>query len=278
MTAYNFDSFAEFIEEVATRDGKPCRRFGVEIETPEACKITPWGFDTTHDPSVADADCECECDECAHSCDCPYCERSDYGSDHCGSCTDNELALEYHQGTETTGNGYIRRVCEQLQEIGSNHEDHYRSHPYGGHIHTEARDLSTQQLATLLRAYKHAQKLFPTIEFFGREENDYCSRITESNIEDTAKGWSIDRMVAVNTQNVLNFKNAQQNNPDRYNMETVYKSTVEFRQFASTNDWKLTLTRVAFCIALVDYIAKGTPVYWLLRTKTWQEFAREIQA
>jgi hypothetical protein len=270
---------SEFVIEISERPARPCRRFGVEIETPEAGKINARGFDKTHDPSVSDPECECECDECYHSCDCGNCDLSNgYGElDHCGDCTANELALEYENGTDTHANGVIQKTCEELVAVESQHQDEYRGHPYGGHIHIEARDLTPLQLALLLRMYRHAQKLFPTERFFGRSTNDYCQDVSDYDIEQTASGWQIDRMVAVNTQNVLNFRERCETYPDRYNKNTPFKSTVEFRQFASTNDWRLTLARVAFCVALVDYVAQNRPPYWLLRTTTWQDFAKEIR-
>ena len=270
-------TIAEFIDEIAERPERPCRRFGVEIETPEAGQITASGFTKTHDPSVSDADCECECRDCSHSCDCENCDITNgYGElEHCGECTSNELALCYDYGTTTTALGVIRTTCQELKNAGSDHYDHYRAHPYGGHIHTEARDLTPLQVALLMRYYRHAQKLFPTDEFFGREVNDYCSDISDHEIEQTVQGWQIDRMVAVNTQNYFNYRYALENG--RIRPDQKFKSTIEFRQFSSTNDWKLTLTRIAFCVALVDYTAQGFPPYWLLRTKTWQEFAKEIR-
>jgi hypothetical protein len=275
-------TISEFVNQIAERETtnpRPCRRFGVEIETPEAGRISADGFSKTHDPSVSDPECECECEECYHSCDCGNCDLSNgYGElDHCGECTANELALDYSKGNRSDAYGVIKDTCQELLAIDSQHQDEYRGHPYGGHIHTEARDLTPLKLALLMRYYRHAQRLFPTEEFFGRDTNDYCSHLSESDIEQTAQGWQIDRMVAVNTQNVLNFRERCENYPDRYNKDTKAKSTVEFRQFASTNDWRLTLARVAFCVALVDYTAQGLPPYWLLRTQTWQDFAKEIK-
>lgn len=270
-------TLAEFIDEISERPDRPCRRFGVEIETPEASRVSADGFTKTHDPSVADAECECECDSCYHSCDCGNCDITNgYGElDHCGECTSNELALDYHYGATTTAQGVIRTTCQELENAESNHYDEYRAHPYGGHIHTEARDLTPLQVALLMRYYRHAQNLFPEKAFFGRETNDYCSDVSDYDIDQTAQGWQIDRMVAVNTQNYFNFRYGLENN--RYTMDSRAKSTIEFRQFSSTNDYKLTLARVAFCVALVDYTAQGLPPYWLLRTKTWQDFAKEIR-
>lgn len=277
MTVSANTTLAQFIEQIAERPAKTCRRFGLEIETPEAGSITADGFTKTHDPSVSDGECKCECDSCSHSCDCGNCSITNGYEDneHCGDCTSNELALDYYQGTDSTGNGLIRQTCEELQNAGSDHYDHYRGHPYGGHIHTEARDLTPLQVALLMRYYRHAQNLFDQDQFFGRETNDYCSDITDRDIDQTVNGWEIDRMSAINTQNYFSFRYAVergQRSPDQR-----AKSTLEFRQFASTNNWQLTLARIAFCVALVDYTAQGFAPYWLLRTKTWQEFASVIE-
>lgn len=266
-----------FVQEIADRPAKTCRRFGVEIETPEAGSIKAEGFEKTHDPSVADGDCDCDCDSCSHSCDCGNCSITNgYDeNEHCGDCYANELALYYSEGTDSTANGFIRRACVELQNAGSDHYDHYRDHPYGGHIHVEARDLTPLQVGLLMRYYRHAQTLFSEQDFFGRDTNDYCSHISESDIEQTVKGWQIDRMTAINTQNYFAFRYDVENGRKRPDQKA--KSTLEFRQFASTNNWQLTLARVAFCVALVDYTAQGLAPYWLLRTKTWQDFAKEIK-
>ncbi len=272
MTAY---TFAEFVENVATREPKDCRRFGVEIETPHASKIEADGFDKTHDPSVADSDCECDCDSCNHSCDCGNCSITNGYDDneHCGDCTANELALLYSYGTRTDGQGAIERTCKELQEVDSDHTDHYRGHPYGGHIHTEARDLTPRQVASVMRLYNKAEALYPA-EFFGRETNDYCSAIGKYAMDMTSNGCEIDRMSAINTQNYFAYRYQLQRG--YINEQSKFKSTLEFRQFASTNDWKMTLTRVAFCIALVEFAKNNSAIYWALRSTTWQEFAKVI--
>lgn len=277
MTAYNWNTISEMASEIANRPSRPCRRFGVEIETPEAGQINADGFTKTHDPSVADGECECECDSCSHSCDCGNCSITNgyEENEHCGECYSNELALAYDYGITTDANGVIAETCQELRNARSDHYDHYREHPYGGHIHTEARDLTPLQVALVMRYYRHAQRLFPTEEFFGREVNDYCSAVSDHHIEQTAQGWEIDRMTAINTQNYFAHRYAVEQG--RRTQTQRAKSTLEFRQFASTNDHEITLARVAFCIALVDYTAQNRPPYWLLRTQTWQDFAKEIR-
>jgi hypothetical protein len=103
-----------------------------------------------------------------------------------------------------------------------------------------------------------------------------------------------ERMVAVNVTNVVrwlgwndtpvtigehpDYAEFQDTNPKGpMARRDERKSTIEFRQFQSIADPDIIEARASVCRALVDYVASGSPLYWLLRCETKEQLFDLLQ-
>jgi hypothetical protein len=154
----------------------------------------------------------------------------------------------------------IERLAYVRDELDEEHIDS----TCGNHIHIEAKDLTTRQIANVVRLWDKVQHLLSPV--IGRSYNGYADSVNEFDIAQITQGQSVDRYKAVNTQGVLwHLAN------DRHT-----KSTIEFRQFAGTVDADLIIARGFICRALVEYCQKDLPIYWVNRTTTAKELLAEL--
>jgi hypothetical protein len=276
----NTHALREYFAQPREGSQPDTRRWGFEIETPEvgalAYALDDNGFRVYHDGSVTAPDCECECNSCAHSCNCEHCQINDYGLDHCGECQANEAASPVNFKPSPD---HQREVLDQLHAYNTEDLEN------GGHIHIEGRDLTIRQMLQIGKYWGKVAQLLP--DLVGR---DYCEDYAQD-----AREWPESerlgvRMVAVNFTNLVSW-NSRGEQVNRYSAEEArslnrnpkgaptdtYKSTVEFRQFASTAHAPTIYARAAVCRALVDYFASGQPAYWIARATTAEELLEALQ-
>ena len=282
----------------------PVRYWGTEIEHPRAGQfltklIDNTVFETKTDPTVKDADNwgdnKCECRECAHDCGCNQCQAN---RSQCRASGHNEVALmpcliakprgfvEYvecltesptdyedyfcHNCECECDDGWCEN-CESGDDVGESEQN------WGFHTHIDARDLTLRQVGSVVRLGTYAMKQFPNA--FGADEDTYNSHATGDEIQRIGEGEFRQRP-SVNASGILNYL-ARYQEADREDPKgrptTSLKATVEFRSFRSTDHGILHLSRVATARAIVDYIAEGKPVFWLLRERDLEKFLTELE-
>lgn len=251
------------------------RRWGVEIESPEVGRVAYMfedeGWHIHRDESVTTPDCDCDCESCQHSCDCDRCDiRNGYDyPDHCDNCQSNETAspVKYRQQ-------FTESERDALAEL---HRYNTEDMENGGHIHIEARDLTIQQVGLVMKGYLKLEAIFGN-SLTGREFNHYARNFSEWDENDKLA----ERYCAVNATNLVRWNRygggfrtwaddpdrpAINQNPKGAPMDT-WKTTLEFRQFASTARAEVIEARASMMRALVDYFAQGGAWYWLARCET----------
>ena len=254
------------------------RRWGVEIESPEVGRVAYMfedeGWRTCVDESVTSPDCDCDCDSCEHRCDCDNCEiRNGYQEpDHCDHCRTNETASRVKYRQQFTD--AERDALAELHRYNSEDMEN------GGHIHIEARDLTIQQVGLIMKGYLKIEGILG-VQFTGREFCHYARDFSEWDETDRLG----ERYCAVNATNLVRWGRyssrftAWADDPDRPALNTnpkgapsdTWKTTLEFRQFASTARAEIIEARASVCRALVDYFADGGAWYWLARCQTAKE-------
>lgn len=268
-----FTDLVSHFESTETEDIET-RRWGVEIESPYISKIASElpAWDTHRDESVDEPECECECEECLHSCDCPSCDITNgWGEvDHCGTCTSNEASspVLYMNTLPQGDRETLHSIADRVDNRGEDNE--------GGHIHIEARDLTLAQVALIQKAYLHLARIMGE-RFTGR---DFChyARDYRDYSEDDRLG---ERYCAVNATNLIRYSGytwkTWADDADRRELSTMnpkgapsdtYKSTLEFRQFATTATPAIIEARASLLRALVDYFADGGAWYWFSKADT----------
>ena len=259
------------------------RRWGVEIESPQVAvfETSGTGWELTRDESVDEPDCTCTCEECQHDCDCDQCNiRAGYEEpDHCGDCTANELVSPVM--FEALFPDDVRRQLSHIQDS----MERYDRETWGGHIHIEARDLTLQQVGLVQKAWLKIYRILGE-SFTGRDFGHYCRDFSEWCERDRFD----ERYTAVNVTNLVRYGsggfNVWAEDPDRREIENMnpkgrptdtYKTTIEFRQFASTADPQIIEYRASVCRALVDYFASGGAWYWFAKCQTAEELEELLQ-
>lgn len=117
----------------------------------------------------------------------------------------------------------------------------------GMHVHVSRQPLSQLQIGKILVFLNNPENSNWVDKIAGRYENTYCFR-SEKTLEDVSCPTS--RYEALNLTN---------------------DSTIEFRLFASTNDYYLIASRIEFCYALTKYCE-----YAELTKLTWQDFKQWV--
>lgn len=255
------------------------RTWGFEIETPEADQLheamTRDELDTVifcQDSSIegyeSGEDCECECQWCRyHSCDCDECEvmGSDDPTHDCGSSLCYQQGTEYQEvktldgGVKTTHpealTALIRAGLESV-EITDN---------CGLHMNIGSGDLTAQQVARVLTAYRLGSWLFDTLA--GRVNSRFANPITPHIEDRTRKGEATAKMTAVNTGHHF-YNLGPYGNPTN--------ARLEFRQHTGTNDPAEVRAWAWLLIELVEFAKSNRPIYWLGRAKTLDEFRKAL--
>ena len=269
----------------------PTRFWGTEIEHPRAGQflrklIDLDIFETKEDPTVTPAlsPNRCECRECSHSCDCNQCQ---YNRAQCRASQMNEVALAPSTLAKPRG---FEEYCAELTEEVDDYETLFcedcesdldgvreSEQNWGFHTHIDARDLTLRQVGSVVRLGTYAMKQFANA--FGADQDSYNSHATEDEIERVGTGEYRQRP-SVNASPILTFFSRYQeaDRPDPSGRpEPSHKATIEFRSFRATDSGLLHLSRVAVARAIVDYIAEGKPVFWLLREPDLEKFLTELE-
>ena len=278
---------AEKIE--ARQSDSYVRRWGVEIEHPDVSlfsngQLERWA--RVYDNSVRQNDCECECEACVHDCNCNQCEITNgWGSeDHCEDCTANEASSPVM--LKQRFSDWERRELAELQERFEM-EDH---HLWGGHIHVEARDLTIPQIGAVQKVYLRVYDILGE-RLTGR---DFIVQFAEDYRNMNERERFAERMLAVNVTNVVrwlgwndtpvtigehpDYPEFQDTNPTGpMSSRDERKSTIEFRHFQSIADPDIIEARASICRAIVDYVASGSALYWLLRCETKEQLFDLLQ-
>lgn len=261
--------FAQLEPSELPPTGRVTRRYGFEIETPQvaryASQLADAGFEITVDGSVSTEDCDCDCSYCSHDCDCSNCGFDSWDLEHCGICEANEASSPV---CYTPKPAVGMRALEYLHE--SNREDMEN----GGHIHVEARDLSAVQVAAVMKAWRKIYELLP--DLVGRDYNQWANEMTEDN-----QKWGEAKHIAVNATMISGYRAHLESgkydlNPYGQPTDTL-RTTIEFRQFASTAHAPIIYARASVCRALVDYIADNRGLYYLLCAESAEELLDLLQ-
>lgn len=278
----SFRDLVDYFTATDTHDDAPLvRRWGYEIETPEvgrfAYTLEDLHFTCTHDGSVMEPDCDCDCDSCSHDCNCDNCAINNGWNDpdHCDSCRTNEASspVQFYAKAHP-------KVAEVLADL---HEANTEDMENGGHIHIEGRDLSITQIETIIKLWERLVDTMP--EITGRHRNEYCER--NSDYGDTVERLCV-KMRAVNASGLVRtdwgasnpFTWTDQDKgliPQVQGRHEGRRTTLEFREFASTASYPVIHARASIVRALVDYVAQGHAPYWLLRCQTGAQWLEELK-
>jgi hypothetical protein len=124
-------------------------------------------------------------------------------------------------------------------------------------------DLTPQQVARVLTAYRLGSWLFDTIS--GRVGNRYAQNHAPIHEDEARKGSATGKYYAVNTQH--HFHNLDRN-PDR--------TRLEFRQHAGENSASEIRAWAWLLCELVEFGKSDRPLYWLGRAQTLAEFRKAL--
>jgi hypothetical protein len=253
------------------------RTWGFEIETPEAdelhealsreeLELMTFCEDASIDGAGSE-ECECECRWCYyHECDCDSCEvEGSSDPEHgCGSSDCYQEGTEY-QEVKTLDGGVKTTHPEALTAlVGAGLETVKITDQCGLHLNIGTADLTAQQVARVLTAYRLGAWLFDTIA--GRVNNRYAGAIDPTTEEATRKGESTGKYTAVNTQH--HFHNIK-HNPER--------TRLEFRQHAGENSASEIRAWAWLLCELVEFGKSNRPLYWLARAQTLAEFRQALK-
>jgi hypothetical protein len=130
----------------------------------------------------------------------------------------------------------------------------------GLHLNIGSQDLTPQQVARVLTAYRIGEWLFTAIA--GRVSERFAKTITPDKEEMTRKGIATEKMTAVNTSH--HFYNLQYDRPEL--------ARLEFRQHEGSNDPAQIRAWAWLLVELVEFAKSNRPVYWLTKARTLAEF------
>lgn len=254
--------------EIRENQTATVRPWGVEIETPAVNDVTRTldraNFGYSYDSSVTETDCRCDCSDCEHNCDCEHCDIS-YGYSelqHCGTCQANEAQ------SPIMLTALFNR--EQSRALLAIYENDTEEGDNGGHIHVNAIDLTARQVSAVQRSWHYIREHLT--DLIGRENPYYAG----DNFSVDPTELHKERNSAVNVCPWYWATNKGTSQPlSRDNIDT--KSTLEFREFASTANRSLIEARASVCRALVDYIASGQATYWLHNATSAEEVLEILQ-
>ena len=248
--------------------GKETRRWSYEIEANYLGagwhELDRLGvFDGKSDSSVNYRWDGCTCDSCEHDCNCNDCSRTN-GWDDSEPCDESQFTEiapnKYSRCTTADHEGNLILACSILDSVGATVDN-----STGGHIHIDAREMTTRQVSNLMKVWHTIQTYLPEVvgrtyreaEGFADQVTDYDLKAIERD-EQTGRG-------AVNPNNWLNHK-----------MNTAYKNTIEFRQFSGTLDSDLIMMRGILCRKLVEYCERQFSVYYLLNADSPEKILTEL--
>lgn len=263
-----------FSNEAPPRDTP--RTWGFEIETPEADELYNAldlqqlaTMEFCEDASIEGAgndECDCDCRYCYyHECDCDSCEVEGSNDPEHGCGNDSC----YSEGTEyqevKTLNGGVKtthpEALTHLVEAGL--ETVKITDQCGLHLNIGSADLTPQQVARVLTAYRLGAWLFDTIS--GRTNNRYAQPHSPEQEGATVRELPTGKYYAVNT-------NHHFNNVKSYPI----RARLEFRQHAGENSASEIRAWAWLLCELVEFAKSDRPLYWLARAKTLAEFRKAL--
>lgn len=279
-------SYRELVEHFNTEtqdtDSPLVRRWGFEIETPEVGQVghilENAQFTLSCDGSVTESDCNCDCDQCVHDCNCDNCRIANGwdSPDHCGNCTTNEASSAVQMyGLPSQ---QMREALAELHDINTEDMEN------GGHIHVDARDLSIAQIEAVIKLWEKVTDTMPRLA--GRERNEYCERNSDYGDQHeslTAKMRAVNASALVQgawTSKLTAWKDEPTRpalTPNIRGPFDGYRTTLEFREFASTAKVGHIFARASIVRAIVDYVSEGHAPYWLLRCQDEAEILQELK-
>lgn len=253
-----FETYAEALAEATPTN--TARTWGFEIETPDADNVHARidrelireNLEFKGDGSVTradgDYDCACDCSECEHSCDCDSCDITNgYTSlDHCGG-SDCSGTGEYQEITSIGGISTTHPTALAiLAESGLS--DCETNDSTGLHIHIGSADLTPQQVARVISAYRQALHILDPLA--GRQDVYYAQKPTLSQSEDARQGHRSEKYRAVNTATHFHDGNYR-------------PKTIEFRQHAGETNTHKIRAWAMLLIEIVEFAKGNASVFWL---------------
>jgi hypothetical protein len=252
------------------------RTWGFEIETPEAdtlhealslaeLRLMEFCEDASIDGAGSD-ECECDCRYCYyHECDCESCEvEGSNDPEHgCGYDSCYQEGTEY-QEVKTLNGGVKTTHPEALTAlVGAGLETVKITDQCGLHLNIGSADLTPQQVARVLTAYRLGAWLFDTIS--GRVNNRYASPIDPTLEAQTMREQATGKYTAVNTQH--HFNNIK---------HSTDRTRLEFRQHAGENSASEIRAWAWLLCELVEFGKSSRPLYWLAQATTLDQFRKAL--
>ena len=267
------------------------RFWGAEFEHPEAGNhahhLNDTIFEAKSDSTIPRGSGNCGCQACNHSCNCSECNRSSRYT----TCNNRGLNEVTTKPTDRDWGRHLTDYIEALGDTGLSPED-YRYwcgdcddtdcgcdedysedlSNWGFHTHIDARDLSFREVASVVRLGTAIMRNFPAV--FGSDEDEYNHHHqNEAELHELATNgnWSGQRP-SVNPAGVvryLSLEESDRQDPNDY-PSSSQKATIEFRTFRYTDSPELHSARVATARAIVDYVASGQPLFYLIRERNFE--------
>jgi hypothetical protein len=265
-----------FSNEAPPRDTP--RTWGFEIETPEADELhnalsrderelMEFCEDSSIEGYGGESECECECRWCYyHECNCDSCEveGSDDPSHDCGSSACYTEGSEYQEVKLLPGGVSTTHPEALTALVNAGLETVRITDQCGLHLNIGSRDLTPNQVARVVTAYRIGYWLFSAIA--GRESERFAKRISEDIETNAKRGNPTEKMTAVNTCH--HFYNMNNNRPN--------EARIEFRQHAGENSASEIRAWAWLLCELVEFAKTERPFYWLARATTLAEFRKAL--
>lgn len=230
---------------------KASRSWGIEVETVQANLTSrPRGWDQRYDGSLESLSsygdcrydyCECGCDDCNDG------EHSDcYSDSDEGGCAEFVSPILHHFNSDG-----LRQLCSDIGDAECNTSP-------GIHVHVDAADLSTHDVARLVRIYSLISPFL--IPYTKRQVFGYCKDISTNNI---AHWLSVARDSQRGSSKLSVAQAVQSQADDRYrdiNLQAYNAhGTIEFRAMGPVYDYKHLVRWAWLCRELVNISKLDVP-------------------
>ena len=230
---------------------KASRSWGIEVETVQANLTSrPRGWESRYDGSLESLSsygdcrydyCECGCDDCGDG------EHSDcYSDSEDGGCAEFVSPILHHFNSDG-----LRQLCSDIGDAECNTSP-------GIHVHVDAADLSTHDVARLVRIYSLISPFL--IPYTKRQVFGYCKDISTNNI---AHWLSVARDSQRGSSKLSVAQAVQSQADDRYrdiNLQAYNAhGTIEFRAMGPVYDYKHLVRWAWLCRELVNISKLDVP-------------------
>ena len=287
--AYIRTEFNQFAQDLATtKPTTTTRTWSFEIETPDADNVkraleTAYRLQTPQlieiigsredgnnlyqflnfcsDGSVERHDtesneCECLCESCTfHECNCENCNDQnddpdhDCGNDDCYSATGDYQEIKPETYCEGTHPAHL-----QLLDIAGL-ADVEINNTCGLHIHLGSADLTTRDVANVIRVYR---AMTPILDAIAERSNTYYAQHNTNSqaLKVQFQSETTEKYYAVNTAPHFSGHRAQ---------------TIEFRQHAGTSDTAEVRAWAMLLIRIVEFAKTNQTTLWLQEAQTFEQ-------